>query len=103
MHVLHLVADHDHALGLTRLNVYAGLAGFQFVRDADAEAGLPTGEFELPIAIQDKRFLVDASQGTNPLYYPSPWEPEFFGDIPIVNGKAWPYLGVDLAVYRFHR
>ena len=26
---------HDHALGITRLNVYAGLAGFYFIRDKD--------------------------------------------------------------------
>jgi len=91
---------HDHALGLTRLNVYAGLAGAQLVRDADAEAGLPAGEFELPIVIQDKRFLVDESEGTNPLYYPSPWEPEFFGDVAVINGAAWPFAEVARGWYR---
>ena len=91
---------HDHALGLTRLNVYAGLAGYHLVRDPQAEAGLPDGEFELPIAIQDKRFLVDATQGTNPLFYPSPWEPEFFGDVAVVNGAAWPNADVARGWYR---
>jgi spore coat protein A len=91
---------HDHALGLTRLNVYAGLAGYHLVRDPQAEAGLPDGEFELPIAIQDKRFLVDAAQGTNPLYYPSPWEPESFGDVAVVNGAAWPNADVARGWYR---
>jgi FtsP/CotA-like multicopper oxidase with cupredoxin domain len=91
---------HDHALGLTRLNVYAGLAAFHLIRDPEAEAGLPSGEFELPIAIQDKRFLVDAAEGTNPLYYPSPWEPEFFGDVAIVNGAAWPNAEVARGWYR---
>jgi FtsP/CotA-like multicopper oxidase with cupredoxin domain len=91
---------HDHALGLTRLNVYAGLAGFHLVRDPEAEAGLPSGEFELPIAIQDKRFLVDTAEGTNPLYYPSPWEPEFFGDVAVVNGAAWPNADVARGWYR---
>ena len=91
---------HDHALGMTRLNVYAGLAGAQLVRDADDEAGLPSGEFELPIVIQDKRFLVDSADGTNPLYYPSPWEPEFFGDVAVVNGATWPVAEVASGWYR---
>ena len=91
---------HDHALGLTRLNVYAGLAGAQLVLDADAEAGLPSGEFELPIVIQDKRFLVNTVEGTNPLYYPSPWEPEFFGDVAVINGATWPNVEVARGWYR---
>lgn len=90
---------HDHALGLTRLNVYAGLAGFQLIRDAETEAGLPSGEFELPIAIQDKRFLTDGPE-LNPLYYPSPWEPEFFGDVAVVNGAIWPNAEVARGWYR---
>lgn len=90
---------HDHALGLTRLNVYAGLAGLHLIRDADAEAGLPSGEFELPIAIQDKRFLTDGPD-LNPLYYPAPWEPEFFGDVAVVNGAVWPNAEVARGWYR---
>ena len=107
-HVYHYAEDqqagtvwyHDHALGLTRLNVYAGLAGYHLIRDPEVEAGLPAGEFELPIAIQDKRFLVDPTQGTNPLAYPSPWEPEFFGDVAVVNGAAWPNAEVARGWYR---
>jgi spore coat protein A, manganese oxidase len=107
-HVYHYAEDqqagtvwyHDHALGITRLNVYAGLAGVQPIRDADAEAGLPSGEFEIFLALQDKRFLVDAASGTNPLFYPSPWAPEFFGDVAIVNGAAWPNLDVARGWYR---
>jgi spore coat protein A len=92
---------HDHGLGITRLNVYAGLAGFYLVRDGAAEAGLPSGPYEIPIAIQDRRFLVDSGAGTNPLFYPSPWEPEFFGDVAVVNGAAWPNLDVARGWYRF--
>jgi FtsP/CotA-like multicopper oxidase with cupredoxin domain len=107
-HVYHYAEDqqagttwyHDHALGLTRLNVYAGLAGVQPIRDPAAEAGLPSGEFEVFLAIQDKRFLVDAAHGTNPMYYPSPWAPEFFGDVALVNGAAWPNLDVARGWYR---
>jgi spore coat protein A len=107
-HVYHYAEDqeagstwyHDHALGLTRLNVYAGLAGFQPIRDPDAEAGLPSGDFERLIVLQDKSFLVDGAQGTNPLFYPSPWEPEFFGNVAVVNGAAWPNLDVVRGWYR---
>jgi FtsP/CotA-like multicopper oxidase with cupredoxin domain len=91
---------HDHALGLTRLNVYAGLAGAQLIRDSDTEVGLPDGEFELPIVIQDKRFLVDTLAGTNPLAYPAPWAPEFFGNVAVINGVAWPNAAVARGWYR---
>ncbi|RPH36780.1 MAG: hypothetical protein EHM90_01160, partial [Chloroflexi bacterium] len=91
---------HDHALGMTRLNVYAGLAGIQPIRDAAAEADLPSGPYEVPIVLQDKTFLVDSGQGLNPLYYPAPWAPEFFGDVMTVNGAVWPNLDVDRGWYR---
>ncbi|HXV13407.1 MAG TPA: multicopper oxidase domain-containing protein, partial [Candidatus Krumholzibacteria bacterium] len=52
---------HDHALGITRLNVYAGLAGFYLIRDANEDAlvlanQLPTGPYEIEMAIQDRMF-----------------------------------------------
>src|ERR1035438_7260771 len=40
---------HDHALGINRLNVFAGLLGVFFVRDGVEEAlNLPKGKYELP-------------------------------------------------------
>jgi spore coat protein A len=75
---------HDHALGITRLNVYAGLAGYYIIRDDWEDGlGLPSGAFEVPIAIQDRMFTDDASflplgrKRTTP--EPSVL-PEFFGD-----------------------
>ena len=57
---------HDHALGITRLNVYAGLAGFYLIRDeAEKALNLPQGEFEIPLMLQDRLFHRDGS-----LYYP---------------------------------
>src|SRR5215208_969938 len=86
---------HDHALGITRLNVYAGLAGGYLIRDAVEDAlDLPSGPYEVPLIIQDKSFLPRAN-GVQRLYYPSPWEPEFFGNMAVVNGKVWPYLNVE--------
>ena len=88
-------------MGLTRLNVYAGLIGAYLIRDPKAEVGLPTGKYDVPLILQDKSFVGAIGEATNELYYPSPWEPEFFGDVMIVNGKAWPNLNVDRGVYRF--
>jgi spore coat protein A, manganese oxidase len=55
---------HDHTLGMTRANVYAGLAGFYLLRGgaSDLPAGvLPSGKFEIPLVIQDKSFNTDGS------------------------------------------
>jgi spore coat protein A len=88
---------HDHALGITRLNVYMGLAGFYLLRDAfEAGLGLPAGEFEIPLAIQDRSFHPDGS-----LVYPGAWEDHFHGDTIVVNGKVWPSLTVKRGKYRF--
>ena len=104
---------HDHAMGVTRLNAYAGLAGFYIIRDgadtglANNSLGLPAGQYEVPIVIQDKQFLADGS-----LWYPAmaqTWNgtanvastmPEMFGDTIVVNGKAWPKLDVQPKRYR---
>lgn len=94
---------HDHALGITRLNVVAGLAGFYLLRDADDTGtssnplNLPSGDFEIPLVLQDRSFNADGSL----FYTPIPWAPEFFGDVATVNGKAWPNLNVRQCLYRF--
>ena len=108
---------HDHALGATRLNVYAGLAGFYLLRDPSREpANLPGGTvdpatdrygnpYEREIVIQDRMFDVNGqlhwpNLGINPGVHPF-WIPEFFGDVMLVNGKTWPYLQVEPRRYRF--
>ena len=49
---------HDHAMGNTRLNVYAGLQGFYLLRNQEREAalGLPSGDYEIPLVLQDRNF-----------------------------------------------
>ena len=96
---------HDHALGLTRLNVYTGLAGFYLLRDPMVEnaLNLPQGNYEREVVIQDRMFSVDGSLlypnvGLNPEH--PQWQPEFFGDFILVNGKIWPYLDVEPRKYR---
>jgi spore coat protein A, manganese oxidase len=131
---------HDHALGMTRLNVYAGPAGFFLVRGGpegdkavldrriNTTAVLPSPApnendmfppnktyFEIPIAVQDRAFNTNGS-----LFYPdsrvffdgyagpyipftdvSPiWNPEFFGNMIMVNGNTWPFQTVQQRRYR---
>jgi spore coat protein A len=102
---------HDHALGITRVNVYAGLAGGYLVRDTAAtgidtgapDSPLPTGRYEVPLIIQDKTFNLDPLSGTvgQQVYDGGTWVPEFFGETSVVNGVAYPFLSVDKGVYRF--
>jgi spore coat protein A len=112
---------HDHALGMTRTNVYTGLAGFYLVHDA-YEQGLnlpgPYGKYEIPLLMQDHSFNKDGSlfypdsrvffDGFTGPYIPTPgsdispiWNPEFFGNVMVVNGKTWPRLNVEPRKYRF--
>ena len=111
---------HDHTLGITRLNVYAGLAGFYLIREKDnckydngcndnggcnKRIILPKGRYEIPLVIQDRSFNSDGSfsfttEGNNPDIHPY-WAPEFFGDTIMVNGKVWPNLDVERRQYRF--
>lgn len=99
---------HDHAVGITRLNVYAGLVGFYFIRDfLERRLNLPKGPYEIPIMIQDKSFNKDGSlfypdNATPPVDNPIPSiPPVFFGNTVVVNGKLWPYLEVEPRKYRF--
>jgi FtsP/CotA-like multicopper oxidase with cupredoxin domain len=120
---------HDHALGITRLNVHAGMAGFYIIRD-DFDTGLvgnpldlPAFPYEAAFAIQDRMF-----KDNGELFYPAfPGDPfyddfitgegavlppevfpgggptglaEFFGDHMVVNGMIWPKMDVEPRNYR---
>ena len=130
---------HDHTLGMTRLNVYAGPAGFFIIRGGpddnvlDSRFGtsavlpgpapkandkFPPNKtyYEIPLAIQDRSF-----DGNGQLFYPNTreffdgiagpyipdtdiapmWNPEFFGNMMMVNGNTWPFLNVEQRRYRF--
>lgn len=97
---------HDHCMGITRLNIYAGLAGFYLIRDeAEQSLNLPSGEFEVPLMLQDRLFHRDGS-----LHYPTVvdgpkehplWVQEFYGDMNCVNGMVTPFLEVEPRKYRF--
>jgi hypothetical protein len=85
---------HDHTLGATRLNVYAGLAGGYVVidpSDTSVPANLPA---ITPLVVQDRSFDKNGQlffPAGDP-YTPNPdhpyWVPEFLGDTIAVNGKV---------------
>jgi len=92
---------HDHAIGVTRLNAYAGLAALYWIRDSFEDGlNLPKGNYEIPLVIQDKGFYNDAG-GNLSLWYPNPWQPESFGNSIVINGQLWPYVEVEPKKYRF--
>lgn len=98
---------HDHGLGATRLNVFAGLAAAYIVRDQfdtgtePNPIGIPGAAYEIPLVIQDRQFNADGT-----MRYPrsdiagATWIGEYFGDVMLVNGKVWPYLEVEPRMYR---
>jgi spore coat protein A len=101
---------HDHGLGVTRLNVMSGLAGFYLLRDyanpIDHMLAASGAVYEMPLAIQDRTFQADgnfyfpAGEPTNQDVHPY-WSPEFFGDTIMVNGLVWPNMDVNRGIYRF--
>ncbi|XP_049356755.1 multicopper oxidase LPR2 [Solanum verrucosum] len=99
---------HDHAMGLTRINILAGLMGAYVIQQPNVEGplGLIYGEeYDRPLVVFDRGFRSDGSiymnsTGNNPSIHPQ-WQPEYFGDAIIVNGKAWPYMNVKRRKYRF--
>ncbi|HTU35800.1 MAG TPA: multicopper oxidase [Candidatus Acidoferrum sp.] len=99
---------HDHALGITRLNNYAGLSGVYLLRgEEEAKLDLPRGNYEIPFVVQDRRLDDEARLQYIPTEMdgtPHPdgdWGPEFFGDLPVVNGAIYPVLDVEPRLYRF--
>lgn len=108
---------HDHTLGMTRLNSYAGLAGLYQLRDSNEQTminnnSLPNGAYEIPLVLQDRTFKPDGSlaypdtamtaAGTTMGGTANPsMVPEFFGNVMVVNGVAWPFLEVEPRKYRF--
>lgn len=99
---------HDHALGLTRENLLAGLLGAYIIEkpEVDDPLDLPSGEDDdIHLIIADRSFNTDGtlymnSTGNVPSIHPQ-WQPEYFGEAITVNGKAWPFLNVERRRYRF--
>jgi len=92
---------HDHATDITGPNVYHGLAGFFLFTDEleqrlIASNTVPTGAFDVPLVLQDRRFNADGSLFYNPFEHDG-----FLGDVFVANGKAQPFFRVRRRKYRF--
>lgn len=101
---------HDHTLHRTARNVVMGLAGFFIIKPDDNSLydnvqNLPSGEFEIALALQDRKFdrrnqfdypmNFDEFLGTNLV------QDGYLGDTMLVNGVHAPYLDVKQGLYRF--
>jgi len=98
---------HDHALGVTRLHVYAGLAGLYIINDPSdpVAAKLPSAQFDLPLVVQDRSFYTNGqlfypTEGSNPQISPYLVD-SFLGNTIMVNGKVWPNMNVKQGEYYF--
>jgi spore coat protein A len=103
---------HDHMIGLTAYNNYAGLNGLYIIHDRNenkliANHRLPSESYDIPLAIQDRTFTTGGQ-----LYYPAQppkgttatypsIEMANFGDTILVDGQAWPVMHVEPRMYRF--
>jgi FtsP/CotA-like multicopper oxidase with cupredoxin domain len=96
---------HDHVMGITRFNIFAGLAGLWIVRDArERELGLPEGPpYELPLLLADRNFdtAPDGSLTGVLLHKTDPDVMECFSPFTAVNGVIWPHVDVEPTTYRF--
>lgn len=91
---------HAHPHGRTGKEIYHGLSGFYIIEDEEEKRlNLPSGEFELPLAIQDRRF--DKSRK---LLYKDKEVPQdnngVLGDVILVNATPFPYKDVKTRKYR---
>jgi FtsP/CotA-like multicopper oxidase with cupredoxin domain len=86
---------HDHRMDFTARNVWMGLAGLYILDDAADPATLPSGAFDVPLAIADRQF--DA-QNQIPYVFNAAG---VTGDKILVNGAYRPYLEVGDRKYRF--
>ena len=97
---------HDHFFDFTGPNVYRGLAGFFLVFD-EVDSGdetdtdpralrLPSGAFDIPLVLQDKRVGSDGQ-----LIFDALDHAGFLGDTFFVNGAVQPFHEVKRRKYRF--
>ncbi|GHC55589.1 multicopper oxidase [Streptomyces flavofungini] len=106
---------HDHAMNITRWNVYAGLYGTYLVRDDEEDAlQLPSGKREIPLLLADRNLDTDEDgRLTGRLLHKTtivdpknaetgkPVSLPFTGPYTTVNGRIWPYAEVAPGWYRF--
>ncbi len=90
---------HSHGDMVTAKEVYKGFAGFFIVTDPAENFNLPSGAYDVPLCIQDRRFA------DIPEFTYNPGSPEmtygYLGDRVLVNGTPDAYFEVGKTLYRF--
>lgn len=89
---------HPHPDRATAKQAFMGLAGLFIVNDTEETAlNLPSGIYEMPLVIQDKRL-----NSAGIIYNPTIMErmTGYLGEMIIVNGVAFPYTEVSTRYYR---
>jgi len=99
---------HPHPHKRTAHQVYFGLAGAFIIDDAisqslESNKALPSGAFDIPLMVQDRRFAADTGNGQRDLLYNNqPQDSDgMYGDVVLVNGVELPKLDVATRQYRF--
>ncbi len=87
---------HDHGVHWTAQQAYGGLAAMYVLHDREESTLLPTGDFDVPLVINDAMFARDGSLAYNDNTHSGLW-----GDVILVNGKPWPKMRVERRTYRF--
>jgi o-aminophenol oxidase len=99
---------HDHAMSITRWNVFAGLSGAYIIRDEEEDRlGLPSGEAEISLFLSDRNFDTDDQGRLNgkllhkiSMVNDTGWHRAFTGPFTLVNGVVWPYKEVSANWHR---
>ncbi len=91
---------HSHVHHYTAEQVYKGHAGFFIIEDEEEQQlGLPSGEFDIPLLIQDRHSVYQPRF----IYSPSNMDimQGYLGDLPLINGTPDAYFEVQKTLYRF--
>ncbi len=90
---------HAHAHMLTAKQVYRGFAGFFIVRDPAENFNLPSGVYDVPLCLQDRRIAEIPDFNYAPTTYEEIWG--MLGNTVLVNGTPEAYFEVGRTLYRF--
>lgn len=90
---------HAHTHHRTGIQAYRGMAGLLLIGDAAEDAlGLPQGDHEIPLLVQDRRISADGTFAYEPVMHEQ--MEGFFGDTPFANGIRLPAHPVETTTYR---
>ena len=87
---------HDHGVHWTAQQAYGGLAAMYVIHDKQEQTLLPSGQFDIPLLVNDALFGEDGQ-----LLFENNSGSGLWGDVILVNGRPWPVMKVQRRTYRF--